>query len=136
MGGYAFWLEMSLKLLCKLGCSSVYNYALRIVLSVLSFSCSSVFCPFLKEYDPQTTKRRRGQSYSEIHARELDKHYVTYFSLTLEAKRCLARSLGISVDSLRKWMRRKWHEERDLERTKNRIHTFYIEAHGLNVAGI
>ena len=132
---YAFWLQMRLKLLCKLGCSSVYNYALRILLSILSFSCSTVFHPFLKEYNPQTAKRRRGQSYSEIHTRELNEHYVTYFSLTLEAKRCLARSLGISVDSLRRWMRKKWEEERDLERAKNRIHTSYKQEHGLNVAG-
>ena len=120
----------------KLGCNSVYDYAVRSPLHILSFSCSSVFRTCLKEYDPQTAKRRKEQCFSNIHTRELNKHYVNYFNLTKEAKRCLARSLGISVESLRKWMRKKWQDERDLERTKNRIQTSYKQEHGLNVAGM
>ena len=117
----------------KLGCNSVYNPT--VILSISSLLCCSVFRTYLKEYNPQTARRWRGQSYSRIHTRELNKHYVDFFNLTHEAKLHLAANLGITVDSLRRWMRKKWHEERDLVRVKNRIQTPYKQDHGLNVAG-
>ena len=114
--------------------NSVYNHT--VVLCILSFSCSSVFRPFLKEYNPQTAKRKRGQSYSKIHTRELNKHYAKYFSLTREAKSSLAKSLGITLLSLADWMRRKRQEERDLKEAKKQLQTQYKQEDGLNAAGI
>ena len=107
-----------------------------VVLCILSFSCSSEFRPYQKEYNPLTAKRRIGQRFSEVRTRELGKHYVNYFNLTREAKHCLAGSLGISGDSLKKWMHKKWRKERNLEKAKNRTQTSYKQEHGLNVAGI
>ena len=90
----------------------------------------------LKEYNPQTAKPRVGQKYSKILTKELNKEYLNFFNVTAEAKCSLAKSLGITVDGLRRWMHKKWQEQRDLERAKKCIQTPYIQQHGLSVAGI
>ena len=90
----------------------------------------------MKEYNPQKAKRTCGQRFSKIHTKELNKHYVKYFSLTPEAKRSLAESLGMTPGSLRKWMQRKRREERDLEEAKSQLQTPYKQEHRLNGAGI
>ena len=118
---------------CKLGFNSVYNHTL--VLCILSFLCSSVFHPYLKQYNPQTAKLSRGHGFSERQTRELNKHYVTYFSLTREGRSSLAKSLGIAPISLSRWMRRKRQEESDFEEAKNQPQTHHKQEHGLNVAG-
>ena len=53
-----------------------------------------------------------------------------------EAKRSLAESLGMTRDSLQKWMRRKWQEERNLEEAKNQLQTPYKQEHRPDVADI
>ena len=121
------------KVYCKLGCNSVYNQT--VVLCIFSFLCSSVFRPYLKQYNPQTAKLSKGHRFSKIHTRELNKNYFTYFSLTQEGKSSLAESLGIPLISLSKWMLRKRQEERELEEAKNQLQTHYKQEHGLNVSG-
>ena len=116
---------------CNLGCNLVYNHF--VILCILS--CYSVFHIYLKGYNPQTAKRRVGQQYSKIHANELSNHYVNYFSLNREGKLTLAANLGITLGSLRRWMRRKWQEEQDLDRAKIKLQEPYTQDSGLNVAG-
>ena len=89
----------------------------------------------MKEYNPQTAKLKVGEHFSEIQTSELSKHYDNYFSLTLKAKRCLATNLGITVQSLRKWMYRKSQKEKDSQRTKHHRETLYEPEQGINVAG-
>ena len=95
-----------------------------------------IFCPYLKEYNPQTAKRRVTQRYTYIHIRELNKHYAKYFSLTPEAKRSLARSLGIPVVNLRIWMRRKREKEKALQITKDQLQNPYKQEHGTRITGV
>ena len=90
----------------------------------------------MKEYNPQTAKHRVGECFSEIHTRELNKHYANFFNLTPEAKRCLAESLGMKIESLRAWMYRKWKKENNLETTKQQLQTLHEPEHGISVAGI
>ena len=95
-----------------------------------------VLRPNLKECNPQTAKRRVGAHFSEVQARELNKHYANFFTLTPKAKRCLATSLGITVERVRAWMYRKWKRENYLEPTKQQLQTLHEQEHGTNVAGI
>ena len=95
-----------------------------------------LFCSYLKGYDPQAAKRRVRERFTDVQTRELNKHYANYFSLTRQAKRSLATSLGISVESLRKWMRRKWEKENALKITKDQLQTFYKQEHGIHITGI
>ena len=90
----------------------------------------------MKQYNPQKAKRGRGQSYSAIQTRELNKHYVNYFTFSREAKSSLAESLGITQISLTRWMRKKRQEERDLEEAKNQLQKRYKQEPGQNVAGV
>ena len=95
----------------------------------------TVFRPYLKEYNPQTAKHRAGEHFSKVHTRELSKRYPDYFTLTPKAKRALATRLGMTVESLRKWMSRKWQKE-DLERKKQKLQTSYMQEHGISFAGM
>ena len=107
-----------------------------VILCILSFIRYTVFRPCLKEYNPQTAKRRKGEHYSKLQARELNKHYANYFSLTQEAKRTLATTLGIKTGSLRLWMHRKWRQEKDSKRIRLHLQTLCQQERGINVAGI
>ena len=68
--------------------------------------------------------------------RELNKHYAKYFSLTPDAERSLATSLGITVMSLRKWMQRKREKEKAFVRTNTQLQTPYKPEDGMHVIGI
>ena len=118
------WLRMSLEAYCN-------------SLRTLQFFCS-IFRPYmyLKEYNPQTARRKLVEHSFKIPQRELKKYYVIYFSLTPEAKRCLAASLGITPPSLRKWMLRKRQKDQNLQRSKNQLRTPCNQNHGIHIAGI
>ena len=95
-----------------------------------------IFHLYLTEYDPQTAKRRVRERFSDVHTRELNKHYPNYFNLTPEARRSLATSLGITVASLRNWMNRKHAKEKASKITKDQLLTYHKQEHGIHVAGI
>ena len=95
-----------------------------------------IFHFYLKGYDPRTAQRRVSQRYTNIQTKELNKHYADYFSLTEKAKCSLATSLGITPESLRKWMRRKWKKEKGLKRTNSQLQTPNEQKHGIQITGM
>ena len=103
---------------------------------MLSLICYVASQSDLQGYNPQTVRCQRGEHYSIMHTRELNKHYVYYFSLSKKAKRSLATSLSMTVQGLRRWMHRKMKNERDSERIEQQFQTLHKQGHGISVPGM
>ena len=81
-------------------------------------------------------KQKFRISLSEVHLRELNKHYHTYFNLKKRERGLLAKSLGLPTWKVRYWMHSKLEREKKIDEAMQQYQISAEEEPGTNVAGV